>query len=303
MSEALISVIIPAYNYAEKISRAVESVVAQLGEASADLLVINDGSTDQTLQVLEQLQAQHQGLFRVVSKTNGGTASVRNLGIKETKGRYLVFLDADDEMASGALTALSRHIESNPATRMVIGGFWSIGVDGKRRQRHAPVIPRTARERVSGYLIKKTIAVSNGACAMHREVFVPGNYPETFRSAEDIPVFAQVLARFPCTVLDQPLAFIYKHPTSLRHNVKFAYETGLALVDEVFAPARMPAELQDLKRSFTAQRCASLFRTFYSVGEWQTSLGFYRKALRADWRLITNWSYTRKAIKLLLRGR
>lgn len=303
MSEPLISVIIPAYNYAEKISRAVESVVAQLGEAAADLLVIDDGSTDQTLQVLERLQAQHQGCFRIISKANGGLATVRNLGIKEAKGRYLVFLDADDEMASGALAALTEHIQSNPATRMVIGGFWSVTVDGKHRLRQAPVIPRTARERVSGYLIKKTIVVSNGACAMHREVFAPGNYPESFRSAEDIPVFAQVLARFPCTALDQPLALIYKHPTSLRHNLKFAYETGLALVDEVFDPIRMPAELQDLKRSFTAQRCASLFRTFYSAGERQASLGFYRKALQADWRLITNWSYTRKALKLLLRGR
>lgn len=302
VSEALISIVIPAYNYAEKISRAVNSVMAQLGEASADLLVIDDGSTDQTLQVLELLKVQHHDGFRVISKPNSGLASVRNLGIKETSGRYLIFLDADDEMAPGALVALTQHLEQNPESRMVIGAYWSIFANGKQRLRPVSVLPNSRRGCVQGYLLKKTVVLSNGACAMHRDVFAPGDYPEVFRSAEDIPVFAQVLARFPCTAIDQPLALIHKHPTSLRHNLKFARETGLALVDEVFSPARMPAEFQDLKRSFVAQRCASLFRTFYSAGERDIALDFYRMALRADWRLIANWSYTRKALKLLLRG-
>lgn len=303
VSEPLFSVVIPAYNYAEKIARAVESVVDQLDQASADLLVVDDGSTDQTLEVLEQLQAKHNGRFRVISKPNGGSASARNRGIEETSGQYLIFLDADDEMAPGALAVLAQHIEGYPTTRMVAGAYWSVFDSGKQRLRPASSFPGGARERVQAYLLKKTVVLSNGACAMHREIFAHGVYPENFRSAEDIPVFAQALARFSCTTVEQPLVLIHKHAGSLRHNLKFARESGLALVDEVFSEQRMPAELQDLKRSFVAQRCASLFRTFYSAGEQDTALEFYKDALRADWRLIANWSYTRKAIKLLLRGR
>ncbi|WP_434653866.1 glycosyltransferase family 2 protein [Pseudomonas sp. R3-56] len=301
MTEVLISVVIPAYNYAETLPRAVNSVIAQLGEAQAELLVIDDGSTDATPQVLEQLQAEHAGLFRALRKPNGGLSSVRNRGIEEARGQYLIFLDADDEMAPGALAAVTRHVASHPETRLVIGGHWSVFPDGRRVQHAVKPLPATPRGRVRGYLLDKTVTLSNGACAMHREVFGPGNYPEHLRNVEDIPVFAQVLARFPCTVLDQPLALIYKHGDSMRHDLRQSLAAGVGMVDEVFSPARMPQSLQDLRKAFMAQRCLSLFRDCYSAGDYANAKAFYAQAVRTDVRSITRWSYTRKAIRLLFK--
>ena len=91
-----ISVVIPVYNYAAVLPRAVVSVLAQLDDAAAELVVIDDGSTDDSRQVLDGLLAAHPGRFRVVYKSNGGASSARNLGIRETTGDYLIFLDADD---------------------------------------------------------------------------------------------------------------------------------------------------------------------------------------------------------------
>ncbi|MGD8217370.1 glycosyltransferase family 2 protein [Pseudomonas thivervalensis] len=301
MTEVLVSVVIPAYNYAETLPRAVKSVIAQLGEAQAELLVIDDGSTDATPQVLEQLQAEHAGSFRALRKPNGGLSSVRNRGIEEARGQYLIFLDADDEMAPGALAAVTQHIASHPETRLVIGGHWSVFPDGRRVQHDVKPLPATPRERVRGYLLDKTVTLSNGACAMHREVFGPGNYPEHLRNVEDIPVFAQVLARFPCTVLEQPLALIYKHGDSMRHDLRQSLAAGVGMVDEVFSPARMPQQLQDLRQAFMAQRCLSLFRDCYSAGDYVNAKAFYAQAVRTDFRSITRWSYTRKAIRLLFK--
>jgi glycosyltransferase involved in cell wall biosynthesis len=301
MTETLVSVIIPAYNYAETLPRAVNSVIAQLGEAQAELLVIDDGSTDATPQVLEQLQVEHAGLFRALRKPNGGLSSVRNRGIEEARGQYLIFLDADDEMAPGALAAVAGHVASHPETRLVIGGHWSVFPDGRRVQHAVKPLPATPRERVRGYLLDKTVTLSNGACAMHREVFGPGNYPEHLRNVEDIPVFAQVLARFPCTVLDQPLALIYKHGDSMRHDLRQSLAAGVGMVDEVFSPARMPQSLQDLRKAFMAQRCLSLFRDCYSAGDYANARVFYAQAVRTDIRSFTRWSYTRKAIRLLFK--
>ncbi|WP_434673391.1 glycosyltransferase family 2 protein [Pseudomonas sp. R1-15] len=301
MTEVLISVVIPAYNYAETLPRAVNSVIAQLGGARAELLVIDDGSTDATPQVLAQLQAEHAGLFRALRKPNGGLSSVRNRGIEEARGQYLIFLDADDEMAPGALAAATRHVASHPETRLIIGGHWSVFPDGRRVQHAVKPLPATPRERVRGYLLDKTVTLSNGACAMHREVFGPGNYPEHLRNVEDIPVFAQVLARFPCTVLDQPLALIYKHGDSMRHDLRQSLAAGVGMVDEVFSPARMPQSLQDLRKAFMAQRCLSLFRDCYSAGDYANAKAFYAQAVRTDVRSLTRWSYTRKAIRLLFK--
>ena len=301
LTDVLISVVIPAYNYARVLPRAVNSVLAQLDDASFDLLVINDGSTDDTAQVLERLSAEHPGRFRVLNQPNGGLAAVRNRGIVEAPGRYLVFLDADDELAPGALRAIKAHILNHPHTRMVIGGHWSMFENGTRSLHIAKPLAATFRERVRGYLIEKTVSLSNGACAMHREVFTPGNYPEHLRNVEDIPVFAQTLARFPCTVLEQPLAIIHKHADSMRHDLRQSLAAGVGMVDEVFAPSRMPQGLADLRQAYLAQRCLSLFRDCYSARDYRTAKGLYWQALRANPRCLMRWSYTRKAIRCLFK--
>ncbi|WP_166218699.1 glycosyltransferase family 2 protein [Pseudomonas atagonensis] len=302
MTETQISVVIPAYNYAQSLRRAVESVLAQLHEATADLLVIDDGSTDTTPEVLKALLAEHAGRFRAIRKSNGGLSSVRNRGIEETAGRYLVFLDADDEMAPGALAALSKHIACNPKSQMIIGAHWSVFTGGKRSLQNAKPLPESVRLRVRGYLLDKTVSISNGACAMHRDVFAPGNYPEHLRNVEDLPVFAQVLARFPCSVMDQPLALIYKHADSMRHDLRQSLAAGTEqVVSEVFSSRRMPLEFHDLRQAFLAQRCLSLFRDCYSHGEYKLAKTFYVQALRADWRTLGRWSYMRKALRLLFR--
>jgi len=299
-TDPLISVVIPAYNYALTLPRAVESVLLQLDTAVAELIVIDDGSSDDTPRVIETLLTSHPGRFRALRKENGGLASVRNRGIREAKGTYLVFLDADDEMVSGALEALVQHIEQHPETRMVIGGHDAVLSNGKRRLHIPPALPESRLDRLRGYLLDKRIALSNGACAMHREVFARGDYPERFRSAEDIPVFSQVLANYPCTVLSQPLAVIHKHGDSLRHQFSHAKAGGLALVDEVFSPQRLGEEFQILKKEFTVQRCLSLFRSAYLAGDAGTAKEYFRTALQHDWRVLLNASYARKALRLWL---
>ncbi|EQM73781.1 glycosyl transferase [Stutzerimonas stutzeri MF28] len=302
MSSLLVTVVIPAYNYAKTLPRAVQSVVNQLGEDS-ELLVIDDGSTDETPAVLAELQARHPARFRVTHKPNGGLSSVRNRGIAEAKGAYLVFLDADDELAPDALRLLSEHLKQYPQTRMVIGGHWAVWPDGKRRKHLPAALPEDRLERLRGYLLNKTISLANGASAIHRDVFHLGNYPESFRNAEDIPVFSQALANFDCTILAEPMALIYKHDDSMRHDIKQDCAVGLAVVDEVFDNGRVPAAMASLRKPFKAQRCLSLFRGLLSAGRFSEARDMYRQAIGTDWRVIFKTSYTRKALRLWLSGK
>lgn len=299
LAKPLISVVIPAYNYAPILARAVDSVLAQL-DSQCELIVINDGSTDATPAVLDDLLQRHPQQFRVVSKANGGLASVRNRGIREAGGDYLVFLDADDEMAPGALALLQQHIAQQPSTRMVIGGHISVSPEGKRREHQPGTLSDLPLERLRAYLLDKRLTLSNGACAMHRELFGRGDYPEAFRSAEDIPVFAQALANYPCTLLEQPLALIHKHDDSLRHQFSHAKAGGLALVEEVFAPQRLDARFQVLKSEFYVQRCLSLFRSAYLAGDVAAAKSYFAAAMKEDWRVLFKGSYARKAVRLWL---
>lgn len=298
-NDLLISVIIPAYNYAKTLPRAVASVMVQLHEVPAELIVIDDGSKDETPEVLAELLERYAGRFRAIRKENGGLSSVRNRGIAEGRGQYLIFLDADDEMAPGALAEYQQHLREHPDSRMVIAGHYAVWEDGKRREHLPGALSAEPLQRLRDYLLDKRIALSNGACAMHREVFSRGNYPEQFRSAEDIPVFSQVLANYACTVLPKPLALIYKHDDSLRHQFSHAKAGGLALVDEVFSARRLGPEFQKLKRDFYVQRCLSLFRSAYLAKDTEAAKQYFKEALQKDWRVVLKGSYARKGLRLL----
>ena len=296
-SDILFSIIIPAYNYASTLRRAVKSVICQL-KLNCELIVIDDGSTDDTASVVAQLKEETPERARYIRKENGGLSSVRNVGIKEALGTYLIFLDADDELVPDAIDSLEKHIAAHPETRLVIGGHTSVFPSGKRREHLPTDLPQTPLARLNSYLLEKEMVLCNGACAMHKELFSRGNYPESFRSAEDIPVFAQALANYPCSTLRESLALIHKHDDSLRHQFKYAKAGGLRLVDEVFSEQRLGQEFQQLKSRYLVQRCLSLFRSAYLARDYPSAKAFYAVALKRDWRVLLKASYTRKALRL-----
>ncbi|MBL8376066.1 MAG: glycosyltransferase family 2 protein, partial [Candidatus Accumulibacter sp.] len=99
--QVLISVIIPAYNYAHLLPRALDSVLVQMA-ADVEVIVVNDGSTDATREVLAAYAVRHPQL-RVIDQANAGAAAARNHGIRESHGPYALLLDADDELLPDAL--------------------------------------------------------------------------------------------------------------------------------------------------------------------------------------------------------
>lgn len=168
-SQKLISVVIPTYNYAGSLRRAVMSVVEQLNLDEHELLVIDDGSTDETSIVAERLRVTPQEI-RFIHQKNAGPASARNLGIRETVGDWLVFL-MPMMKCSRLLERLSTHIINYPETRLIIGGHVAVFPDGRQQEFFPANLPATPQARLHSYLIDKKIAISNGACAMHRNIF------------------------------------------------------------------------------------------------------------------------------------
>lgn len=105
----LFSVIIPTYNCAGKIVRAVHSVLAQT-HTDYEILVIDDGSLDNTVEVLKPFE----NLIKYQRKSNGGVSTARNLGIELAKGDYVAFLDADDWWYPTKLQRVAHHIKARP---------------------------------------------------------------------------------------------------------------------------------------------------------------------------------------------
>ena len=92
--EGLVSIITPCYNGARYISETIESVLAQ-DYMNWEMLVIDDGSVDESAQIVEAY-AMRDSRIRLIRQPNGGSAKARNHGIREARGRYIALLDADD---------------------------------------------------------------------------------------------------------------------------------------------------------------------------------------------------------------
>jgi len=106
-SSPAVSVIIPCFNSATTLAAAVESVIAQ--KVPAEIILIDDGSTDETPSVIRDLLARFKNQVIAISQTNQGQAAARNRGIQLAGAEYLCFLDADDQYEPGFF-AQARHL-------------------------------------------------------------------------------------------------------------------------------------------------------------------------------------------------
>ena len=90
------SIIIPLYNKAPYIRKALETVCAQTYR-DYEIIVVNDGSTDDSALVAESYLQHAEGIcYTIISQDNAGVATARNRGVKHASGQYMAFLDADD---------------------------------------------------------------------------------------------------------------------------------------------------------------------------------------------------------------
>lgn len=108
-SRISVSTIIPVFNGAATIARAIDSALAQDFEGQ-EIIVVNDGSIDNTAEIL----ARYNNQFRVIHQKNGGVATARNVGAEIAGGKYLAFLDADDTWLPEKLSKVVSVLENNP---------------------------------------------------------------------------------------------------------------------------------------------------------------------------------------------
>lgn len=117
MEAELVSIIIPCYNQAQYLEKTVQSALAS-GYRPIEILIVNDGSKDNSLTVAQKLSAEN-GLIRVIDQKNSGVASARNRGISEAKGKYILPLDGDDLISENYISEAIQVLETNSEVKVV----------------------------------------------------------------------------------------------------------------------------------------------------------------------------------------
>ena len=115
--EKLLTVSIAAYNVESSLERALRSLAVKKDVMSRlDIIIVDDGSTDDTLRIADKISAAYPDSVRVIHKTNGGYGSTVNAAVSAAKGKYFKLLDGDDEFDAEGLNGLIDCIETAAET-------------------------------------------------------------------------------------------------------------------------------------------------------------------------------------------
>jgi glycosyltransferase involved in cell wall biosynthesis len=298
MANKKFSIIIPAYNYAHYLPRALNSILGQTGD-DYDVTVINDGSTDETEAVVQPLLKQFPGKLHYVFQENRGLAGARNRGVVESQGEYLIFVDADDCLVAGALDIFRNYLDKNPDTDMVFGAYYSVYEDGLKKLRRPPVLSDNPYINFKNYIQGKFV-ISNGSLAIRRKVFDKIKYPESARNNEHYVMDGQMLALYRCASIQDPVLEVYAHDSRLRQDIESIEKTGLSIVDLLFDKDLLPGKFMSLKNFFLSRLLLSRFRTYYQAGLYSKARSFYIQAIKTRPINITRASYFKKYLKSFL---
>lgn len=194
----LVTVIIPTYNRAAWVKEAVASVLAQTYR-DYELIVVDDGSTDGTLEAMASLEGHLQVLRR---RQQRGVSAARNLGAASARGTWLAFLDSDDLWLPHKLARQMDYARTRP--NLLICQTEEIWVRNGVR-----VNPPDTHRKVAGDIFLQSLErclVSPSAVMLHRRLFEEiGGFDETLPAAEDYDLWLRVAWRYPVGLVPEPL--------------------------------------------------------------------------------------------------
>ncbi len=196
-----VSVIIPAFNRRGLLPRALDSVLAQQG-VSFEILVVDDGSTDGTREMIREKYPSVDYFFQA----NQGPSAARNRGVERSRGEWIAFLDSDDEWLSGKLKAQLDFSRENPG--FLVHQTEEIWVRNGRR-----VNPMKKHQKAGGFIFEECLPlciVSPSAAILHRSLFEEaGLFDESLPACEDYDLWLRIAARFPIGLLEKPYVIKY----------------------------------------------------------------------------------------------
>lgn len=242
-SEPAISAVIPAYNAAGTIERAIDSIYAQTYDGPLEIILVDDGSTDGTADVVRRRYPAVQ----IVQQPNRGLAGARNAGVRAATHDLVAFLDSDDRWAPGKIEAQVEVFDQLPRdsvlfTMSTIVAGRDVGTAQKTALLKRRIAQAISRQRQSITELLPTTIMTRGVCGaslmLSRDAYVrAGGYDESIRVSEDYPFFLKLLAEGSrLYLLNQPLYVAYVRPDSLHRSAEAGGSVARIEAFEAFDP-------------------------------------------------------------------
>ena len=241
-SYPLVSVVVPAFNSADYIDEAIESVLSQTFQ-NFELIVVDDGSTDATLDVLNR----YAHCIQLVSQSNRGAAAARNAGVEIARGELIAFLDADDTFFPEKLAKQVALFERSPSLGMVVSGWELVTISGERISSVKSWEHRPQLDLETAVLFKPA---RPSATMLRKKWFEQvGGFDNKLSSAEDLDLLLRLM------VAGCEATWLPEVMTSYRQSANSLMKKGEALLQNTeqvmalfFSQADLPVEIRQLQQ-------------------------------------------------------
>jgi glycosyltransferase involved in cell wall biosynthesis len=276
-----VSVIIPAYNQAAYVAQSVQSVLAQT-YTDFELVVVDDGSTDDTPQVLAAI---HDTRLRVIRQPNAGLSAARNTGLRNSYAPLVSFLDSDDYFLTDKLEVLAGYLHTHADTGLVAGGVNYVNTQGET------LLSRIKAPAVFGLpalLLDNPICVSG--IVMRREwIDRVGVFDETFRACEDWDLWLRLMAEGCCfDWVEHPVVAYRVHVGQMTRQSERMRKAMLGMLDKFFAQPGLPDNLLLYRNQAYAAAHVKAAAYAYYADEFDAAQQDLSEAVRLDPSLAAN---------------
>lgn len=240
-----ISVIIPAYNAERTILKTVHSVQQQTF-SDLEIIVVNDGSRDRTLELLQSVEDNRLKIF---SYENGGLPVARNRGITRATGEFISFIDADDMWTPDKLELQLAALQQN-STAGIAYSWTAYFIDG-REESIFPYKPVYFTGNVYDKLLVNNI-VGNGSNILVRKQAIEsvGKFETSLKSCEDWDFYIRLAAKWHFVLVPQHQILYRQSSNAMTSKVEVMEKEALKVIERAYQSA--PAEYQFLKNQSLA---------------------------------------------------
>ncbi|ABB32243.1 glycosyl transferase family 2 [Geobacter metallireducens RCH3] len=278
-----VSVVLPTYNCGTYVGVAVESVLQQT-YSNYELIIVNDGSTDETDQALAPYLCNN-GHIRYIKQGNKGHAGARNTGIRAATGDVIAFIDSDDKWLPEKLGEQVQAMEEDPEVGLVHCNVYGFG-ENQEVQVRGPLLTQEQLQGYSGYIFdnlyfRKIIITTTTVMIRKSCIDDVGMFDEnmTRYGSEDRELFLRILWKYKARYVNKPLAMYRNRSDSEGQNYERMIKGQEYVYEKITSLYGLP---QSSKRAVMSKMYQEWAREFYAKGRFADGLTNQVKAIRAN---------------------
>lgn|SRR5690554_122731 len=281
----LVSVVIPTFNRADFIREAVESVLAQT-YPNFEILVVDDGSTDDTREVLKAYSQEPR--LRYFYQENQGQSVARNYALSEARGDFVCFLDSDNRWLPHKLEVSLQAFQENPDVSVIYGDIITINEKGEEISRHNM---RRYSGRITPYLFQDNCVSMNTSMTRRQCFSEMGGLEAGRRAADDYELWLRFSARYKFLYISDFLAEYRVMENQISSNKDRRFQSNREIMENFvrrFPQALTPAEQREGWCRFHIRKGgyhASVGELTNAAKEYWIALG-YKPFSQAPWRAV-----------------